>query len=239
MAHAASHGHGGTGGGGGSGHAATFNELDPHGAGSHGQHDSHVIVGPFQLRSVLIILLIFTALTVGLAQLEVFIAGFFEITLPWWVNVVVAMSIAVVKSVLVMAIFMQLRYDNPINSILMGFCFFALFLFLFFSGLDLFTRGRIYDFKATQVVAGGTGAGVATANGKPVVVAAHDRWMEIWGPDKFEKIKKSRKGHGHGHGHDDGHAVSSANRSRPLVGSTGALGAGADAGHGASHDAGH
>ncbi len=235
MAHAASHDHNTA------GHAAAFNELDPHGAGSHGQHDSHVIVGPFQLRSVLIILLIFTALTVGLAQLEVFIAGFFEITLPWWVNVAVAMSIAVVKSVLVMAIFMQLRYDNPINSILMGFCFFALFLFLFFTGLDLFTRGRIYDFKAGQVVAGGTGSGVATANGKPVVTAAHDRWMEAWGPDKFEKIKKARKGHGHGHASDDAHATSSANRSRPVTGATGALGAGAahDAGHDAAHDAAH
>jgi caa(3)-type oxidase subunit IV len=236
MAHAASHDHNTA------GHAAAFNELDPHGAGAHGQHDSHVIVGPFQLRAVLIILLFFTALTVGLAQAEVFIASFLEITLPWWVNVAVAMSIAVVKSLLVMAIFMQLRYDNPINSILMAFCFFALFLFLFFTGLDLFSRGMIYDFKAPQVVQGGTGSGVANAGGQPVVTAARDRWMAAWGPEKFERIKSQRKSHGHGHGHDDAHAVSSPNRTRPLVGSTGALNTNPDTkphtdGHG--HDAGH
>ena len=221
-------------------HAAAFNELDPHGAGSHGQHESHVIVVPFQLRTVLIILLFFTALTVGLAQAEVFISGFLEITLPWWVNVAVAMSIAVVKSVLVMAIFMQLRYDNPINSILMAFCFFALFLFLFFSGLDLFSRGRIYDFKVAQVVPGGTGSGVTSTGGKPVVIAAHDRWMEAWGPEKFERIKKDRKGHGHGYGKDHGQEASSANRSRPVVGATGALDTAAaphadEYGHGTGH----
>jgi caa(3)-type oxidase subunit IV len=210
MAHATSHAHDGAGHGGHSAH-----EHDAHGGhGGHGGHDSHVIIGPFQLRAVLGILLFFTALTVGLAQVEVFVAGFFDVVLPWWVNVAVAMSIAVVKTLLVMAIFMQLRYDNPINSILMAFCFFALFLFLFFSGLDLFTRDRIYDFKAGQVAAGGT---------QSPVKAAREAAIEKWGPEKFEKLYKERK---KGHGHDGHHAVttvSSPNQSRSLIGSTGAL----------------
>ena len=153
-----------------------FDEVDPHGQHLHGQHESHVIVGPFLLRSVLAVLLLFTVLTVGFAQAEIAIQNWLGFELPWWINVVGAMSIAVVKSLLVMAIFMQLKYDNPINTVAMLFCFFALGLFLLFTGLDLFTRGWIYEFKAPQVVAGGTGQGVATANGMPIADAARDRF---------------------------------------------------------------
>lgn len=154
-----------------------FDETDPHGQHFHGQHESHVIVGPFLLRSILGFLLLFTVLTVGFAQAEIAIQNWLGIELPWWVNVAGAMSIAVVKSLLVMAIFMQLRYDNPVNSVAMLFCFFALGLFLLFTGLDLFSRGWIYEFKAGQVVAGGTGQGVSTANGKPMVVAAKEKFL--------------------------------------------------------------
>ena len=75
--------------------AEGFDELDPHGfdkAAGHG-HGSHVIVGPFTLRAVLAFLLIFTVLTVFLAQAEVWAQGYFHIELPWWVKVVGAMSI--------------------------------------------------------------------------------------------------------------------------------------------------
>lgn len=156
-----------------------FDEVDPHGQHHYGQHESHVIVGPFMLRSVLAVLLLFTVLTVGFAQAEIAIQNWFGYELPWWVNVVGAMSIATIKSILVMAIFMQLRYDNPINTVAMLFCFFALGLFLLFTGLDLFTRGTIYDFKAGQVVKGGTGQGVATANGVPIADAARDRFKQL------------------------------------------------------------
>jgi hypothetical protein len=91
------------------------------------------------------------------------------------------MSIAVVKSLLVMAYFMQLRYDNPINTVAMLFCFFALGLFLMFTGLDLFTRGWVYDFKSGPVVAGGTGKGVTGANDQPMVTAAKVRFKELLG----------------------------------------------------------
>ncbi|MBS0196359.1 MAG: cytochrome C oxidase subunit IV family protein [Planctomycetes bacterium] len=164
-----------------------FDETDPHGQHLHGQHESHVIVGPFTLRTVLIVLLMLTALTVGFAQAEIAIQNWLGIELPWWINVVGAMSIAVVKSLLVMAFFMQLKYDNPINTVLMLFCFFALGLFLMFSGLDLFSRGLVYDFKAGPVIAGGTGSKVVTADGKPMVVAAADRFKQKIGNPEIKE----------------------------------------------------
>ncbi len=218
-------------------HAANpseFNELDPHGAGGHGQHESHVIVGPFTLRLILAILLFFTATTVGLAQLEIWIAGFFDITLPLWLNIVIAMSIATVKAVLVMAYFMQLRYDNPINTILMGFCIFGVLLFICFTAMDLLTRDRIYDFKEGQVVAGGTFQGNLSR-----VDVARQEFIERVGEDRYKEIKAAIKHDAHGHGHGDSAVVgSTASKSRPIVGTTDALStepAHHDGGHGDGH----
>lgn len=156
-------------------HAAAFDEVDPHGQHSHGQHDSHVIIGPKTLLAVLAFLLMFTALTVAFARFEIYIQDAFNIMLPWWVNVIGAMTIASIKSLMVMAYFMQLKYDNPINSVAMLLCVFCLCIFLAFTGLDLFTRGNIYDYKAGPVVAGGTGKGIIGANDQPVTVASMNR----------------------------------------------------------------
>lgn len=157
--------------------AGAFDELDPHGAGHHGQHASHVIVGPMQLRVVLLILLFFTALTVGFAQAEQWAAEYFNVVLPHWLNLVGAMSIATIKALLVMAIFMQLKYDNPINSLIMGVTFAALAVFIAFTGMDLFTRDRVYAWKAPQIIAGGTGNAVQETGELPPVLAARQRYM--------------------------------------------------------------
>lgn len=205
-----------------------FDEYDPH----HGGHHEHVIVPPFVLRTVLTILLMFTVLTVGVAQAEEWAMGYFDIELPRWVNVVGAMTIAVIKAVLVMAYFMQLRFDTALNTVVMLFTFAAVGLFLFFTGLDLFTRDKIFDFKATYVVAGGT-----FEPGKPLVKVSRDRWLEKWGPDKFAVLE----GHAHAHG-SHGEAAppaSSASLSRPRSGETGALltAAPAPSEHGSDHAA--
>lgn len=211
----------------------TFNELDPHGAEGHGQHASHVIVGPLTLRTILAILLVLTVATVGLAQAEVAIQNAFHIELPWWVNVAVAMSIAVVKALLVMAFFMQLKYDNPINSVLMLFTFGALAIFLFFSGLDLFSRGEIDQIKVAQITPGGTGKQVKGTGDKPLVVAARERMMERLkeraGADEaaaaieFARIEADIAGHGHGEGSDHLVVVTDASHSRPRLGVSDAL----------------
>jgi cytochrome c oxidase subunit 4 len=215
-----------------------FDELDPHGFDKgHGHDHGHVIVGPFTLRTVLAFLLMFTVLTVFLAQAEVWAEGYFHIELPWWVNVVGAMSIAVVKALLVMAFFMQLRYDNPINTVLMCFTFAALATFLGFTGMDLFNRGAVDPLKASQVIPGGTGQGVNGPGGVPVgdnIVAAAsnrmlDRLKERLGSEEKarERFEEMREVIHRAHGHVEAPEpiISTASMSRPKVGLTNALSA--------------
>lgn len=134
--------------------AAGFDEADPHGFAGKQSHHHHVSRG--MLRFVLGILLAFTLLTVAAAQLELWVQDYFDIRLPMWVNVVVAMSIAVVKGTLVALYFMQLKYDNPINGVVMLVTLLAVGLFLGFTIIDLGFRDTVYTYKAGQVIPGGT-----------------------------------------------------------------------------------
>lgn len=213
-----------------------FNELDPHGAGSHGQHASHVIVSPLQLRAVLAILLFFTFLTVGFAWAEQWAVDTFHLSLPWWVNVYGAMSIAVVKALLVMAVFMQLKYDNPMNSILMAFTFAALAVFIALTGIDLFNRDAVIPWKAGPVHPGGTGNLVTFPYGPPaaadtnIVDAAKQRHLKqlelrLGSPQaamlEFDR-QRAENSHAAHDSHPD-HAANSASRTRPRAGRTDAL----------------
>src|SRR6185295_5729046 len=89
--------------------------IHPAGAVDAEHHHGHVIVPASTLMAVLILLLFFTLLTVGASQAEEIIATTFHVIIPAWVNVCVALSIAVVKTTLVVLFFMQLKYDNPTN----------------------------------------------------------------------------------------------------------------------------
>lgn len=208
-------------------HSAGFNEMDPHGAGGHGQHASHVIVGPFTLRFVLGILLVFTVLTVGQAQLELYLQDLLHMTFPLWVNASVVLLIATVKGLLVMAYFMQLRYDNPMNTIIMLFCFFTLGLFIMFTALDMFHRDTVYKDKSAQIISGGV-----WSSNKPIADVARENAIKEWGPDEYNRIQSVLMAHKH-------HAAveevdTSSNRSRNKAGYTNALDATAPApsGHG-------
>lgn len=237
-----------------SSHAATnpghFNELDPHGA--EAGHHSHVIIGTTQLRLVLVALLIFTALTVGLAQFEVWFANYFDFVFPHWVNIAIAMSIAVVKSLLVLGIFMQLKYDNPINAMIVAFSLLGVGLFIGFTTLDLTTRDRIYDFKAGQVVPGGTAQGggnlVDKVRNDYIEKLALELGSKQAALDEYQRqFDKKHHGH-HSHAHDPN---SNPNQSRSKTGLSGALstqasgaknadghgesGHGADSGHAPAH----
>jgi cytochrome c oxidase subunit 4 len=131
-----------------------LDELDPH----HESHaHGHVIVRPTTLVAVLVTLLFLTGLTVGAAHVEGWISETWHIHVPSLFNACIALSIAVVKAVLVFLFFMQLKYDSPLNSIIMGFCFFAVGLFLFFSMIDLGNRAVIYPYKSGEIQLGGLG----------------------------------------------------------------------------------
>lgn len=218
-------------------HAAqpeVFDELDPHGYGASTKHSHHIVSG-MTLKSILLILLAFTAITVGAAQAEKWIEASLHYELPRWVNVFVAMSIATVKATLVLMFFMLLRYSNPINTVVFLFCLLAFALFLFFTLLDLSTRGMINPIKAHQVEAGGIGgirAGwskdAPIINQAPVVFWRERKIAEI-GVDKYNWMKSILS---HPHEHAGAVPISSGNISinRPGI-TAGLFGAEAPAAH--------
>ncbi len=147
-----------------------IDEIDPHGF-HQGGHHGHVIIPMRVLAGVLGALLVFTVLTVAASRAEIWASAAFGLHIPHLVNVLVALSIAVVKSILVAMFFMQLKYDNPLNSLVFLFCLFAFALFLFFPLLDLGSRDVIYSYKAGEKLAGGTGGPKRTVHnekGEPV-----------------------------------------------------------------------
>lgn len=127
---------------------------DSHKPGHHG----HTIVPLRLLVGVLVILLVFTVLTVTAANAEQWYARTFDVVIPGWVNAVVALSIACVKSIIVAMYFMQLRYDhNPMNALVCVFTIMVATFFLGFTAIDLGNRGIIYQNKADQIIPGGSG----------------------------------------------------------------------------------
>lgn len=151
-------------------HATTTNALgwdplDPHGINPHDDaHHEHFIADWRMQVIILALLLFFTALTVGFYNLEQWIENSFDILLPRWVNIAGAMSIAVVKAVLVAAFFMQLKYDKVLNTFVMLFCMFCVGLFLTFTMIDLGSRHMVDPKKAPLIISGGTGYGLNDAS---------------------------------------------------------------------------
>ena len=243
-------------------------QVDPHGF-SKGHAHGHVVLSTFTLRAVLGALLAFTVLTVFCAQGEKYIEAWTGVILPHWVNVAIAMSIACVKGIIVAAFFMQLKYDNPINTVIMLFCFFALSLFLGFTALDLTGRGEVYAFKAGQVEAGGIGGltrhqeidgerKTVSISGPIYLFPAQQLKEKLRGQlasrykdpaelDKavearFEEIREEVMSHGHSaHAPEHVPSGSSPNQSRPRTGITPGIfdAKSAPAGHGAQSEQGH
>lgn len=205
---------------------AGFDVLDPHASG-HGHSHGHHIISGFTLRAILLILLLLTILTVGQAQLEQYIVGTFDVVLPRWVNIAVVMAIAVVKGCLVALFFMGLKYDNPMNSVILCFTLFGVGLFLGFSMSDLAARGMIYEFKKGEIIKGGMGNISRSVDGVPdpvpantgIVAHARQKKIDEIGPEAYEKLAAQFAHGGHDAGHG-AHAGSTASRSRPRTGIT-------------------
>lgn len=190
-------------------------DLDPH----HEVHAHHVIIPVRVLTGVLLVLLFFTTLTVFCSRAEVWATGTFDVHIPQLVNVLIALSIAVIKGTLVAMYFMQLKYDNPLNALVFGFCLVAFGLFLFFTMTDLGTRGVVFRYKQDANVVGGTGD--SRIGPGPSYYRARERKKEAehWTEQQYESA--SAEAHGHGeHPHGPPVPPSDANRSRPLRGPT-------------------
>lgn len=199
-------------------HNAAYDEMDPHDFQGE-SHGDHVIVDWRILLGVLLALLFFTALTTTFATLEKWVAVEFAIHIPHWINVVGALSIAVIKATLVCMFFMQLRYDKPLNTMIFLFCLLALGLFLGLTSLDLGKRGEVYGFKQGTIKPGGDAQSVTlsqgaakvgpryeTTMGKSMVEFARQRYIDrynakgIDGEAKWaQKMAQYTSGHGHGH----------------------------------------
>ncbi len=97
-----------------------------HGGGDHGHH-----VVPMKIYiGVFTTLLFLTVVTVGVAQVDLGPA-----------NMLVAMVVATIKATLVCMFFMQLKYDERLNTIIFVFGLIFVALFFLFTTLDVFSRG--------------------------------------------------------------------------------------------------
>ncbi|MEO0511929.1 MAG: cytochrome C oxidase subunit IV family protein [Planctomycetota bacterium] len=204
-----------------------------------GAHDHGHVIVPWQaLLGVLLVLLVLTVATVFTAQAEIFVTGEWGWELPGWLNIVVAMSIALVKGTLVALYFMQLRYDKGINALIMLFTLFAVTLFLLFTMLDLGNRNTITEWRAGEVNPGGTTLGsgiVATARANYIAE------MGLTEEEYWKKWDEKHAGHGHGGGHGAASGdVSTANHSVKGAGLTpGLFATGVWAEHDEHHDEHH
>jgi len=92
-------------------------------------HDSHDHGGLKSYAAVLGALLVLTVITVGASYLDFGAA-----------NIVIAIAIATVKATLVALFFMHLKYDKPVNAMILVSCFLFLGLLLTFCLLDIDNR---------------------------------------------------------------------------------------------------
>ncbi len=194
-------------------HAA---EFDEYGHKDHG----HVIVSVFTLRFILIALLFCTLLTSGSAWAETAIAATFHVEIPQWINAFVALSIAVVKTALVVGFFMQLKYDNPMNTIIFVFTLLTVASFLGFTSLDLGNRDTIDRFKNVYAYPGGNGL---DGGGTGIVFQSQINGVGKPAPHgevEEKKVDESQDITHMGYLPEEPELGSSRNRSRPVMGIT-------------------
>lgn len=93
------------------------------------QHAEHHIVSPRVYATILLCLLVGTALTIGASYLEL---G------PW--NPVIAILIACVKATLVVLFFMHVKYSSKLTKLTVGAGVFTFLILVGMSLADYFTR---------------------------------------------------------------------------------------------------
>ena len=96
---------------------------------THTEHAINPKVETAKYLATLVALLILTAITVGASYIN-FGSG----------NIVIALSIATVKAIIVALIFMHLLHDKPVNAVIAVAGFLFLGIFLMFDFIDVTTR---------------------------------------------------------------------------------------------------
>ena len=99
----------------------------------HTEHSEHHIVSPKVYIAVFLALMVFTALTV-------FVAGF-DLEHIWGpLNIIIALTIAVIKATLVVLYFMHVRYSSRLTQVIVVSGVFWLIILLAFTISDYLTR---------------------------------------------------------------------------------------------------
>jgi caa(3)-type oxidase subunit IV len=195
---------------------------DHHGPGEHGHDgDGHHVTSLFLLRAVLGILVFFTILTVASSRAEIWLANTFELQIPTLVNVFIAMTIASIKAMFVIAIFMHLQWDNRLNLLVFLFTLMGVGLFIGLTAMDLGNRTEIYNWKGGQIIPGGSGSyGQSLTRGEDETISVsmveYARTQEIQrvGEAQYERDLAAH------HHHVALGPIRTADRSRPAHGLT-------------------
>lgn len=103
--------------------------MSEHSEHSHAEHSHSEHISAKTHFKVFIALIVLTIITV--------LAPFVEMG---WMNTPVAFLVATIKGSLVLLFFMHLIDDEKTNIVIILSSFFFLFLFVFFTSLDIFTR---------------------------------------------------------------------------------------------------
>jgi len=124
---------------------------------THTEHASDTAAEARKYLLTLIALLILTAITVGASYIQFGAA-----------NVVIALTIATIKAIIVALIFMHLLHDKPVNAVIAvaGFIFLGIFLLFDFLDIDSRTNPQPINFHPLPTATDSATAG-APAAGTP------------------------------------------------------------------------
>lgn len=157
----------------------------------HG-HDGHHVSSWQLLVGVLILLMFFTWLTVFLADQEAWIMANTGFVFTQLQNVIIAMTIATIKAMLVCMYFMHLKHDNPLNSMTLIVTFLVLGLFLLFPAMDIANRDMVNAFKNESPSPGGTGGSHLRAGGDADGASWQGPYVEFVQSKKLEKLVEEK-----------------------------------------------
>lgn len=101
------------------------------------EHHGHFVVPTKYYVGTFIALLILTIITVAVSRVDL---GF--------LNIPVALGVALIKMSFVVFIFMGLKWDKPVNAIFFFSSFFCIALFLYFTFADIALRGDVFPEEA-------------------------------------------------------------------------------------------
>lgn len=119
-------------------------------------HEHHEHVTPYwPMFWVFMVLLALTALTVWTSNIKVIPFGNSPIEFSATLHIIMALIIAIVKAMLVAAYFMHLKYDKPMNTVVVGATIFAVILFLGLTLADLDARSINDSVDMQKIVQGG------------------------------------------------------------------------------------